>query len=277
MADEIDDDLHGGDPEIAALLREIEASIEKSEASEVALDPAPDPRKSDKEIPKQAVVGGFAFFLSLAAILPTGLIVASLALRLLSSETIGTAGGFTCAALVGALCAHFFIKGHISVLIHEFKHSLISNLVGNKRKGMKIDRDSGYFEYAYSKETKHFNAFISVAPYIVPVFTFVAGLIAFALFRHDHMLAALVVGIGYGMDLVLNIRDISPIQTDLSLLRGGYRLGVLYVTAWNVLIFGLLLAWVLQGGAGLTHLLESISIFFVKFHQWYSEFGPPEE
>ncbi len=278
MTDEFDDDdLHGGDPEIAALLREIEASIEKSEASQVALDPAPEPRQSDKEIPKQAVVGGFAFFLSLAAILPTGLIVASLALRLLSSETISTAGGFTCAAVVGALCAHFFIKGHISVLIHEFKHSLISNLVGNKRKGMKIDRDSGYFEYAYSKQTKHFNAFISVAPYIVPVFTFVAGLIAFALFRHDHMLAALVVGIGYGMDLVLNIRDISPIQTDLSLLRGGYRLGVLYVTAWNVLIFGLLLAWVLKGGAGLAHILECISIFFVKLHQWYSEIGASEE
>jgi hypothetical protein len=278
MTNEFDDnDLHGGDPEIAALLREIKASIEKSEVSQVTLDSAPEPRQSDKETPKQAVVGGFAFFLSLAAILPTGLIATFLALGLASTETLGHAGTFACAALGGALCAHLFIKGHISVLIHEFKHSLISNLVGNKAKGMKINRDSGYFEYAYSKETKHFNAFISVAPYIVPVFTFVAALIAFALFRHEHVLAVLVVGIGYGMDLVLNIRDISPIQTDLSLLRGGYRLGVLYVAAWNILIFALLCAWVLEGTAGLTHILESISIFFVKLHQWYSDLGTSEE
>jgi hypothetical protein len=280
MTEEFDDDdkeLHGGDPEVAALLREIKASIERSESLPPEPAQASEPRPAERALPKQAVVGGFAFFLSLAAILPTGLIVSSLALSLLSTESIGIAGVFACASLVGALCAHFFIKGHISVLIHEFKHSLISNLVGNKRKGMKIDRDSGYFEYAYSKETKHFNAFISVAPYIVPVFTFVAGLIAFALFRHEHMLATLVVGIGYGMDLVLNIRDISPIQTDLNLLRGGYRLGVLYVTAWNVLIFGLLLAWVLKGGAGLAHILESISIFFVEVHQWYSQIGAPEE
>lgn len=280
--DDDDKELHGGDPEIAALLREIKASIEKSETSPAETSPAEspqttEPRPVETGIPKQPLVGGFAFFLSLAAILPTGLIVTSLSLGLLSTESVGTAGIFACAALVGGLCAHFFIKGHISVLIHEFKHSLISNLVGNKRKGMKIDRDSGYFEYAYSKETKHFNAFISVAPYIVPVFTFIAGLIAFALFRHEHILAALVVGIGYGLDLVLNIRDISPIQTDLSLLRGGYRLGVLYVTAWNVLIFGLLLAWVLKGGAGLAHVLESISIFFVNLHQWYSEMGASEE
>ncbi len=270
-----DDDGHHKDAEISALVREIREAIERGELTNVEATPATKSRKA--ETPKQAVVGGFAFFLSLVAILPTGLVVLSLALRLLSAETLGYAGIFTCAALAGGVCAHLFIKGHISVLIHEFKHSLVSNLVGNKRKGMKIARDSGYFEYAYSKETKHFNAFISVAPYITPVFTFVAGLIAFALFRHEHMLAVLTVGIGYGLDIVLNIRDISPIQTDLSLIRGGYRVGVLYVMAWNLLLFGFLVAWILKGGAGLTYLLEAVSIFFLKIHQWYSALGSSEE
>lgn len=224
-------------------------------------------REGSKE-PKQEVVGGFAFFLSLAVILPSGIIILALALRTLSGESLGYLASFICAAMIGSLSAHALIKGPISVLIHEFKHSLLSNIVGNKRKGMKIESNSGYFEYAYSKQTEHYNAFISVAPYILPVFTFVAGLLAFALFRHERVFAVLVVGIGYGMDLLLNIRDVSPIQTDLTLLRGGYRLGVLYVLAWNILIFALLFAWVLQGIAGLTDILETFSIFLVQVHQW---------
>lgn len=276
-----DNDPEFSDPEIALLLKEIEASIISAEAkgdSETPLgahealerkQPEPKPAPTD-------VVGGFAFFLSLGAILPTGVILVALSLQLLSGDSSKYAGSFVAAAAVGALCAHLFIKGHISVLIHEFKHSLVSNLVGNKRKGMKIGRDSGYFEYAYSKETKHFNAFISVAPYIVPVFTFVAALLAFATARQGHLAAVLIVGFGYGIDLVLNIRDISPVQTDLSLIRGGYRIGVLYVVAWNVLIFGVLTSWILGGISGWMHILESLSVFFVKLHQWYSHMPTSE-
>jgi hypothetical protein len=281
MTDHFDDtepDDDDRDRVMAELVRALDASpTQKPLQDDATALPNRSISSRDKELPKQEVVGGFAFFLSLAAILPTGLIILFLSLRLISTESIGYAGTFLCAVLVGAVGAHCLIKDHISVLIHEFKHSLVSNLVGNKRKGMKIDRDSGYFEYAYSKQTKHFNAFISLAPYIVPVFTFISGLIAFALLRHEHVLAVLVVGIGYGMDLVLNIRDISPIQTDLTLIRGGYRIGVLYVAAWNVLIFAFLVAWILQGLAGLAHLLESLSIFFVQVHQWYSQLGTPEE
>jgi hypothetical protein len=278
MTDDFDDtDPKSADPEIAALLREIEATIVKAESIDEEPKSASKFQKGDKEAPKREVVGGFAFFLSLAAILPTGLVILFLSVRLLSLESSGYAGTFFCAALVGALCAHSLIKGHISVLLHEFKHSVVSNLVGNKRKGMKIDRDSGYFEYAYSKQTKHFNALISLAPYFLPVFTFTSGLIAFALFRHEHVVAVLIVGIGYGIDLLLNTRDISPIQTDLTLIRGGYRVGVLYVTAWNLLIFALLLAWILQGLAGLAHILESLSIFFVQTHQWIAQLGASEE
>jgi hypothetical protein len=61
------------------------------------------------------------------------------------------------------------------------------------------------------------------------------------------------------------------------LIRGGYRVGVLYVTAWNLLIFALLLAWILQGLAGLAHILESLSIFFVQTHQWIAQLGASEE
>jgi hypothetical protein len=221
------------------------------------------------------VVGGFPFFLSLAALLPTGLLFTILAVARIPYSDPGTTVAFIVAILVGALCAKLFIRKHISVLIHEFKHSLISNLVGNKHKGMKIDEDSGYYRWAYTKNTAHFNAFIALAPYIVPVFTFVGCIFALTFSRHDRFFTVILVGIGYGTDLLLNIRDISPIQTDITLIRGGYKIGVLYIIAWNLLIAGILLTWAFNGGAGLLILLEDISMGFVYLYFWLFG-GTPE-
>jgi hypothetical protein len=228
-----------------------------------------DTKRDASALPETSdVVGGLPFFLSLAALLPTGLLFTSLALARIRYADPSVTVAFFIAILVGALCAKLFIRKHISVLIHEFKHSLISNLVGNKHKGMKIDEDSGYYRWAYTKNTAHFNAFIALAPYIVPVFTFVGSLFALTFSRYDRFFTGIFIGIGYGMDLLLNIRDISPIQTDITLIRGGYKIGLLYIVAWNLMIAGLLLTWAFNGSAGLLILLEDISTCFVYLYFW---------
>lgn len=220
-------------------------------------------------------IGGFAFFLSLAALCPTGIILLYLAFSAVDAIDTEAFAVFSASWLVGLVLGHSVIRGHVSVYIHESKHAIVSNLVGNKRKGMKIDANSGHFTYSYTKKTAHFNALIALAPYILPVFTFLSALIAFALFREDHTLATLVVGIGFGIDTALNIRDISPIQTDINTIRGGYGVGVLYICSWNLVIFSVILAWVFNGKAGLTQVLHHITEAFMRFYASLSH-GSPE-
>lgn len=227
----------------------------------------------DDDLQVQETVGGFAFYLSLFALLPTGLLFTTLTLYRFRSADSTTTINFLFATLGGVALAHMFIRGHLSVLIHEFKHSVISNLVGNRHRGFKIGANSGHYQYAYSKRTAHYNAFISLAPYITPVFTFVSVIVALIFFREQREIAAAIVGGGYGMDLILNVRDISPVQTDISLIRGGYRMGLLYIAAWNLLTFGVLMAWVFQGSQGLLLLLQDISACFL--YLYISIFGDP--
>lgn len=160
--------------------------------------------------------------------------------------------------------SHFLIKGRISVFIHEFKHSLISNFAGNRAKGMKIGSNSGHFTYEFSKDTAHFNAFIALAPYWVPLFTVPAIGLGYAFWRQDHIILVFLAGLGFGADLLLNTRDISPVQTDLTNLRGGYQVGLIYALAMNVTITSLLLAWVVQGPAGLLQIVQGAMYIFEK-------------
>ncbi len=212
------------------------------------------------------VVGGFAFFLSLVALLPTGLIFFTLAIAQVRGANITLTAIFLASCLLGAILAQVCIRGHISVLLHEFKHSLISNLVGNKFKEMQINEHSGHVSYSYTKRTAHYNAFIALAPYITPVFTFVSILIAIACLRHTEIGTLMIVGLAYGADLLLNTRDISPVQTDITLIRGGYSVGLLYIAAWNFILAALILAWALQGTEGLLTLLEASSRFFFAIY-----------
>jgi hypothetical protein len=224
---------------------------------------------------KQDLVGGFAFYLSLGALLPTGLMFTTLTLLRLETANSTTTVNFIFAALAGAAIGQMFIRGRLSVFIHEFKHSLVSNLVGNRHKGMKIGERSGHYQYAYTKSTAHYNAFISLAPYITPVFTFISIVLALIFLREDRELATIVVGVGYGMDILLNMRDISPIQTDISLIRGGYNMGLAYIAAWNLLLAGLVFAWAFHGVKGLSMLLEDISSCFI--HLYITLFGDPRQ
>jgi len=232
--------------------------------------PPPLPSAEDGE-----VVGGIPFFLSLAALLPTGALFTFLAIVRVRYSSAENVVAFITATGAGAFLAKILIRKHISVLIHEFKHSLVANLVGNKHKDMKIEENSGYYQWLYTPRTAHYNAFIALAPYITPVFTFLAVLFVLSVAGEERILTIILVGVGYGMDLMLNIRDISPIQTDISLIRGGYKVGVLYIIGWNLLLAGLVLTWAFNGTDGLVILFEDIATCFV--YLYFSIFGFPSQ
>jgi len=221
----------------------------------------------EKEDKTDEKVGGFAFYLSLLVLIPLGLLVILISFSTWNLSCAQSTAVFLVGCLVGFVVGHSMIRGKLSVFLHEFKHSLISNLVGNKAKGMKIDTNSGHFEYKYSKATSHYNAFISLAPYIVPIATIISVPIAIAFFRSDHRLMVLVVGIGYGIDILLNIRDISPIQTDITGIRGGYKIGLTYILAWNLVIFGFLASWVFHGISGPKLMLTEFTDLMFMTHK----------
>lgn len=149
---------------------------------------------------------------------------------------------FSC-ALLGVILAAIFIQGRFSVFLHELKHSVLSNLVGNRAKGMKVLRDSGHFEYEFTQETGRFNPFIALAPYFLPLCTAPALLVALTVFQDERAYQLALVGLCAGMDLLLCLRDISPHQTDFSAIRGGYYIGLSYVIAINLIFWCVITIW----------------------------------
>lgn len=157
---------------------------------------------------------------------------------------------------IGALFG-LIIRGKLSVFIHELKHSIVSSLAGNRARGMKIEEETGHFEYAFSKQTAHLNSFISLAPYTFPLFSIVS-LIGFALlYSKEPLVARALLSTGFGIDLVQNAKDIGPHQTDFSEVRGGFLIGMIYVVSFNLVVFCLLSLLIIFGKAG-----------FLEFGAW---------
>ncbi len=165
---------------------------------------------------------------------------------------------FLVCVLVGGLSAQLLIRGHFSVFFHELKHAVVSILAGNPATGLRISRDSGHFKYTYSEETKSYNAFISLAPYCLPLFTLPLLGLGCILFWGDSDKIVLLVGLGYGADLVMGLRDISPRQSDFSSLRGGIGLGLLYVSSFHIIVSLIIFTWVASGLTGLERLFIMI-------------------
>jgi len=229
-------------------------------------DSVSDTEKQNKETTESSIVGGFAFFLSLAVLAPLGFLFFVLSVAKIKGAETRIALAFIGSCIFGALLAHSMIRDHLSVFLHEFKHALIALLVGNKYKGMKIGRKSGHMQYAYTKKTAHYNAFISLAPYIVPLCTIVAVVLTLLVTGGDPLFTVILIGLGYGADLLLNARDISPVQTDISLIRGGYLVGLLYIFSWNLLTTAIILAWAFKGSAGVSELFTLVSeVFFAAY------------
>ena len=191
-------------------------------------------------------VGGFFFFLSLLSVGTIGvfnwLLVAELLRIHGSSDRLVLFGS---GVLSGIVLCLILIRGHISVFVHELKHSVVSNLVGNKSRGMQINRESGHFEYEYSSETAKHNALIQSAPYWLPLFTLVAFPVS--IFIAPPEITVIVLGASYGADVYLGASDIGPYQTDLTGIRGGFGVGLIFVLAMNSMISSFVVLWALGG------------------------------
>lgn len=227
-----------------------------------------------KDKKEKTTVGGFAFYLSLSCLTFVALFNVWLLPPLITEQTVSNWSYFGIGLFVGTWVALLGIRGKLSVFLHEFRHSVVSGLVGNRSRGMVYRGSSGHFKYEYTPKTAHYNALISLAPYFLPVFTFVGAFLAFILFRHSHQLMILVVSVGYGVDLVLNLRDISPIQTDLTTISGGYKVGLAFVVLMNVAIFTFVAAWVSQDLLGLKSIVYGHYRFMLNIVAWYR--GKPD-
>ena len=223
-------------------------------------------KEKTKDEPKRGsdTVGGFAFFLSLVALTIASIFCCLFLVAAINKINAERIFPFLSGLILGSFIALVFIRGKLSVFIHEFKHSFVANLVGNKWKSMKVNDSSGHFEYSYSKATSHYNAFISLAPYCLHVFTFLSALIGSILFWNDVKIVLLMMGLGFGIDLILNARDISPVQTDISLITGGFLIGLLYIFFWNLSVGSVLFIWVTMGWQGWGLLVDYMLRVFLQ-------------
>jgi hypothetical protein len=204
-------------------------------------------------------IGGLVFVCSFFALLLLACASFAVLLTLIPHSCPDLGLFFVVAALAGGVGTKHLFPRRLSVFIHELKHAIMSNLSGNRAKDLVVRSHRGSFTYAYTKDTAHMNAFISVAPYWMPLFTCAAALLAIAVAHDAPLTQRLIVGAAWGSDAALNFRDVSPVQTDLSQLRGGYRFGLAYLWVINVLVATLLLTWAFAGFRGLHTLLWEVS------------------
>jgi hypothetical protein len=192
-------------------------------------------------------VGGIAFFSSLIFLWVVTILAWRGYLQIAELNDFKLQRFLLLGMAVGA-GASVAIRGHTSVFFHELKHSIISNLVGNRSRGMVVNQDSGHFEYSYTSETAPYHAFIALAPYWFPLCTIPLLLLSILVpVSASEVLVRLLVGFCFGLDLLTGLRDIHPHQTDFTNLRGGYMVGTVYITA--VILFQLLvlLTWAARG------------------------------
>jgi small-conductance mechanosensitive channel len=178
---------------------------------------------------------------------------------LLLPRTLGLEGSsnfsiFITSAVIGGILVRLIVRNRLSVFIHEFKHYIVSNLAGNRSKGMVYMKRSGHFIYQYRKDTAHLNAFIALAPYVLPIFSLTGIILGLGLWRNEPILLAISIGLGFGADQLLNWREVSPVQSDISNIRGGFIFGLTYIVAFNIVTF--IISSVLA-----THGVEGLAIF----------------
>jgi len=221
--------------------------------------------KADKsDVISNKKIGGISFFLSLFFLIVLTIGNLFILPSLLNIDSIVRWTFFVCGVTVGLLLATFVIGGHFAVFLHELKHAIVSNLAGNRAKGMLVRNDHGYFQYSYSERTAHMNALISLAPYFFPGVTIPFFLIGVLIFSSIPAVPLVLAGIGYGIDTRLAIKDLGPWQSDLTNIRGGYPVGLLYIIAMNGAIFSFLAAWICGGWEALPVLLDGFFTLLEK-------------
>ena len=208
------------------------------------------------ELPSK--IGGVTFFFALAALALLSVINLLSLTIIIDRQSVRPLLYFGGGLVVGLAIGHFAIRGRISVFLHELKHAVFSHFVGNRDKGISLRSESGHFEYAYSKATAHMNVFIALAPYWLPLVTVPVALLALC-FSPSPLLAVAIVGIAYGTDCLTGLRDASPHQSDLTIVRGGFPVSIAYLFFSHLLMFTIVAAWASSGVSGLKLLLAGLT------------------
>jgi len=199
-------------------------------------------------------VGGISFllgFFSLPLVLIILIIFSALYIQAQSLTKLFTF--IPCFAL-GLFLSKLLLTRSKGVYFHELRHALISSLVGNKAVKMKVERKIGSFEYKYSKESEKYNAFIALAPYTLPLFTFLCVIISW--FVPQYFIIILALGLGF--DCEQWWRDLGPHQTDINTISGGVFVGMLFVVMFELIIIFLVTLLILNGSLFLTNWADFI-------------------
>ena len=207
---------------------------------------------------KQGKVGGLAFFLSLVFLTVLGGLNLNAVPEVVTLASPARITAVLSGALSGALLTRLLVKRRAGVFLHELKHSIVSNLAGNRARGMKVRNSRGHFEYEYTKRTEAYNAFIYLAPYYFPVLSVAAALVTLPLFWRNPLVWSSAIAAGFAGDMELAVRDIGPHQTDFQNLRGGFPLGLFYVIMMNLVLATTLISALLMGRDGLLVLGRSL-------------------
>jgi hypothetical protein len=195
--------------------------------------------------------GGVIFFLSYLCLIIIFITQLMAIPEMIDKVDLARLAIATLGALFGYLTYNYLIHGRLHVIFHEQRHRLLSNLVGNREKSFNVDENSGSFEYAYSKHTAHMNTFIALAPYCLPMASIVLTIIAAFIGQGTSGPMLLALGFGLAFDISGTLRDIGPHQSDLSNIRGGYKVAFGYVIIMNAVILAASIAWILCGYQGL--------------------------
>lgn len=199
-------------------------------------------------------VGGISFYLSLICLMLISAVNLIAWYTMILDTGVGNLIWLAAFIIVGMWAATVVIRGRLSIFLHELKHAIPSNLVGNKFHALKVGKVDGSFEFKYSKDTAHFNAVIALSPYFFPLFTTLAFVPILFLHPVEASYLTMILGTGVGIDLTMNFRDLSSHQSDISNIRGGPLVAYTYVISANLVIISLVLAWSTAGASGLDFL-----------------------
>lgn len=177
-------------------------------------------------------------------IVPVLLVPVCWALSVSLYEALSSVGGLSDAAKAFSLGAVLYMLAHIIFTIptkpyvfgHELMHAMATWASGGKVKAFKVSSKGG------AVATDKSNIFISLAPYIVPIYT-IAAVLLFFIFSLFWDVSAfkgtfvLLVGFTFAFHIVSTIEALKVKQSDL--VKSGYLLSIVLIYLFNISIAAL--------------------------------------
>ncbi len=124
---------------------------------------------------------------------------------------------------------------YLRTFIHEAKHGIVVLFSGNKLSDMEVKEQTGQVEYALYEDRDHYEPFIVLAPYFLPLFSFPTWVAAMILGSENFPGLLFVLGLTLTLDLATAWFELYPNQSDLKRIRGGFFFASLFIAGANFL------------------------------------------